>query len=57
LEITLVHAPTAMVTLWKPIPLLAERAGTLVLEAASPWTDAWTLIPASPAVPSAAPSS
>ena len=40
LEITLVHAPTAIFTLWKPIPLSAERAGTLVLEAASPWTDA-----------------
>ena len=38
--ITLVHAPTAIFTLWKPIPLSAERAGTLVLEAASPRTDA-----------------
>ncbi len=40
IEITLVHAPTAIFTLWKPILLSAERAGTLVLEAASPWTDA-----------------
>jgi hypothetical protein len=40
IEVTLIHAPTAIFTLWEPIPLLAERAGTLVLEAASPRTDA-----------------
>ena len=39
-NITLIPAPTAIFTLWEPVPLLAERAGTLVLEAASPRTDA-----------------
>ena len=38
--VILIHAPTAIFTLWQPIPLLAERAGSLVLEAATPWTDA-----------------
>ena len=32
--------PTAIFTLCQGKPLLAERAGTLALEAASPWTDA-----------------
>ena len=40
LGIILIRAPTAIFTLWQPIPLLAERAGTLVLEAATPSTDA-----------------
>ncbi len=57
LGITLVYAPTAIFAMWIPGPLSAERAGTLVLEAASPRTNARTLIPARPAVPSAAPSS
>ena len=38
--ITLIHAPTAIFTLWEPLPLSAERAGTLTLEAATPRTDA-----------------
>ena len=38
--VILIRAPTAIFTLWQPIPLLAERAGTLVLEAATPSTDA-----------------
>ena len=38
--VILIPAPTAIFTLWQPIPLLAERAGTLVLEAATPSTDA-----------------
>src|SRR5207248_11026417 len=56
-ELTVVHAPTAIFAMWIPGPLSAERADTLVLEAASPRTNARTLIPARPVVPSAAPSS
>src|SRR5438034_7377691 len=47
----------AIFAMWIPGPLSAERADTLVLEAASPRTNARTLIPARPVVPSAAPSS
>jgi hypothetical protein len=36
----LVYATTAIFTLGQRTPLLAERAGTLVLEAATPWTNA-----------------
>ena len=56
-ELTVVYAPTAIFAMWIPGPLSAERAGTLVLEAASPRTNARILIPARPVVPSAAPSS
>ena len=40
LEMALVYAPTAIFTLGQRTPLLAEQAGTLVLEAATPWTNA-----------------
>src|SRR5437867_13319083 len=56
-ELTVVYAPTAIFAMWIPGPLSAERAGTLALQAASPRTNARTLIPARPVVPSAALSS
>ena len=40
----MVYAPTAIFAMWIPGPLSAERAGTLVLEAASPRTNARTLM-------------
>jgi hypothetical protein len=36
----LVYATTAIFTLGQRTPLLAEQGGTLVLEAATPWTNA-----------------
>ena len=56
-DLTVAHAPTAVFAMWIPGPLSAERAGTLVLKGASPRTNARTLLPARPLVPSAAPSS
>ena len=57
LEETVVYATTAVFVMWILGPLSVERAGSMVLKATSPRTNARTLIPARPAVPSRAPSS